>query len=68
MKKTLFILYLLLCAVLAGCGSSSGEPAEEPDLPGPGILGGWTVSDSPEVSGEVRTRWAEAMARVVGVH
>ena len=69
MKKTLFILYLLLCAILAGCGSSSsGEPAEEPALPGPGILGGWTVSDSPEISGEVRTLFNEAMARVVGVN
>ena len=68
-KKTVLFIILLLCAVLAGCGSSnSEEPAEEPDLPGPGILGNWTVSDSPEISGEVRTLFNEATDRLVGVN
>ena len=68
-KKILLIIFLLLCAVLPGCGVSSSEaPAEEPALPGPGMLGGWTVAESPEIPGEVRTLFNEAMEGLVGVN
>ena len=68
-QNPFFMICLLLCAVRVGCGSSSPEAAaEEPALPGPGMLGSWTVTDSPEIPGEVRTLFDEAMAGLVGVN
>ena len=66
------LIAVLIAALFSGCGAKdapAAEPAEtaEPILPGSGLLGGWTVTDSPEVTDEVRTLFDQAMEGLVGV-
>ena len=47
--------------------SVSADVPEEPSLPGPGLLGGWTVTESPEVPDEVSALFDRAMEGFTGV-